>query len=911
MNSLSLYNAKFNTICNIFDSISDVELWVDLDPHLGFIEYIKNKFNDDQYSTIVNKIKNKVQNIHSTLQLPYILRIEWIELKQYFSEKFPNAKFDIDKLCSFYTKTNIERIIKSKIIQNINSEEDIEIFLQKQNIFDNDINNQRNSFNNYDTDFSDDLWSWAEYQNISEKSTDYEQKIEKLKIFWSDLLNQNLNSINESTWNIIDELKKWQSLLDKYLNNELNNSEKTELSQFLTSIHILFLHTKIDKWTWKPICEIGHEMDNIYEYLSKMDIKITALEKQLKIEKNNNSILNRLINIITNQKYNTMESLYEKKEELIKEYDNKWRLNYQKIIENWWKMPIRKWLLMNWFPVEYFENYIQSWVVGTERTRREQDYTKFMSDFVQSYEDYNDITSLRSLALHWLSDDWTVIEWSCIALFSEKNQDNIILPGVWNWTSHKTIRTWIESWEIECIFVWDSDNKLIVNKIKDMIVKHWRFIPLCDKEWNSLWTPKEFDDLKNIYDNEKGYFNWKSHKFNVTEWEARYYSKRMDGYLSQIQDNWDNLPTILAQLKEDINAEYKMVTWTDQNLDLTDEQLLSVLDAHEQDWILWELTLWQLKKKVKILSETIKDKNVRRFLLEAGFCGMEYSEKYKIFDKYERNINISKVNLLEQNILFDANAPSDWDFLSDQPSSFLSVPTNSIKWSEAIYWWKSRIKDNGEVVGWWRWENWMSWMKRDLMTTEWRSKMFVEKSPIELNRIKWFNWEDLYWVANDGNHRVVAAKEIWLSHILAEVKDKSIENGFEKIVETWDKKLVCSRIVRISKWYIDWEVKRNPSWKFELHFFSWAFDWCHLPNDRLSRYAYKYEQLYWPINDKVENILNDIEEDESKIFQYEYDNKKLNKILENYFSWNLDEIKKEFENKPNDDWMNEYLLKFL
>lgn len=117
------------------------------------------------------------------------------------------------------------------------------------------------------------------------------------------------------------------------------------------------------------------------------------------------------------------------------------------------------------------------------------------------------------------------------------------------------------------------------------------------------------------------YFNWQSHKFNVTEWEAIYYSKKMDGYLSQIQENWENLSTILTQLREDINTEYKMVTWTDQNLDLTDEQLLSVLDAHEQDWVLWELTIWQLRKKVKILAETVTDPDIRRFLLEAWFCG--------------------------------------------------------------------------------------------------------------------------------------------------------------------------------------------------------------------------------------------------------------------------------------------------
>jgi uncharacterized membrane-anchored protein YjiN (DUF445 family) len=34
----------------------------------------------------------------------------------------------------------------------------------------------------------------------------------------------------------------------------------------------------------------------------------------------------------------------------------------------------------------------------------------------------------------------------------------------------------------------------------------------------------------------------------------------------------------------------------------------------------------QLKKKVVILAETIKDDNIRRFLLEAGFCGKDKEE---------------------------------------------------------------------------------------------------------------------------------------------------------------------------------------------------------------------------------------------------------------------------------------------
>ena len=91
----------------------------------------------------------------------------------------------------------------------------------------------------------------------------------------------------------------------------------------------------------------------------------------------------------------------------------------------------------------------------------------------------------------------------------------------------------------------------------------------------------------------------------------------MDNILNDI--NEQNKPVMLQRLREEINRQYKGSTW--QELQLTDEQLLSVLDAHEQDWIIWELTTWQLKQKVETLDKTITDPNIRRFLLESGFCG--------------------------------------------------------------------------------------------------------------------------------------------------------------------------------------------------------------------------------------------------------------------------------------------------
>jgi hypothetical protein len=57
----------------------------------------------------------------------------------------------------------------------------------------------------------------------------------------------------------------------------------------------------------------------------------------------------------------------------------------------------------------------------------------------------------------------------------------------------------------------------------------------------------------------------------------------MDNYVSRIKVNGEDINNILNQLRTDINEEYKRLTNSTENLNLTNEQLLSILDAHEQD----------------------------------------------------------------------------------------------------------------------------------------------------------------------------------------------------------------------------------------------------------------------------------------------------------------------------------------
>ena len=211
---------------------------------------------------------------------------------------------------------------------------------------------------------------------------------------------------------------------------------------------------------------------------------------------------------------------------------------------------------------------------------------------------------------------------------------------------------------------WKHENleaaKVVVELVYDKVANWEEITPemieemarvVHDKRLERNWTEWSFENQRVSYDqldeeekvkdrnqvkraievikqNESSrYFDWQSHKFEVTENQAKNNSKYMDNILNNIEEN--NQSAELNELRERIKWQYKHATW--QEIELNDEQLFSILDAHEQDWILWELTLWQLKKKVKILSDTIKDKNVRRFLLEAGFCG-------KLFEKVKSNL---------------------------------------------------------------------------------------------------------------------------------------------------------------------------------------------------------------------------------------------------------------------------------
>ena len=115
------------------------------------------------------------------------------------------------------------------------------------------------------------------------------------------------------------------------------------------------------------------------------------------------------------------------------------------------------------------------------------------------------------------------------------------------------------------------------------------------------------------------YFEGKESKFWLSEVQAHKNSQFMDQISSTI--NQTNQTQQLQLLNTEISKQYQEATG--KELHLSDDQLLSILDAHKQDGKLGKLTLWELKTKANILDKTIPDPEVRSFLLEAGFINEE------------------------------------------------------------------------------------------------------------------------------------------------------------------------------------------------------------------------------------------------------------------------------------------------
>lgn len=172
----------------------------------------------------------------------------------------------------------------------------------------------------------------------------------------------------------------------------------------------------------------------------------------------------------------------------------------------------------------------------------------------------------------------------------------------------------------------------ILRKKKELVEKK---LSKAKSKWDNAKV-NQLQKLLDIYTDAESkltninYFNWQPHKFDVTEIQAKENSVYMDDIINNM--NEINKSEKLAELRTRIKEQSKLSTW--QEMELTDEQLLSAIEAHKKIWILWNVKKSELLVKNRILVETIKDEDVRRFLFEAWFCWMDFDISFDLLDWY-------------------------------------------------------------------------------------------------------------------------------------------------------------------------------------------------------------------------------------------------------------------------------------
>ncbi len=225
------------------------------------------------------------------------------------------------------------------------------------------------------------------------------------------------------------------------------------------------------------------------------------------------------------------------------------------------------------------------------------------------------------------------------------------------------VRSGLSSSQVDCILIADyllNKQQNILKKMKRNIIEQGFYTPIVDSKGTVLFTPEEFHTtLKDI---RNPYF-WKESKFWFNEIQTKANSQFMDSQLEGLNEG--NKAEKIQNIREKVQELYKQKTWNE--LELTDEQVLSLMDAHEKDGKLGELTSTELRIKVKTLAETIKDPEVRRFLLEAGFSG-----KMGAFNEWFNQ------ELYEQNKKILADLSIDIDMNIVKWLSELGIDLNSI-----------------------------------------------------------------------------------------------------------------------------------------------------------------------------------------------------------------------------------------
>ncbi len=280
--------------------------------------------------------------------------------------------------------------------------------------------------------------------------------------------------------------------------------------------------------------------------------------------------------------------------------------------------------------------------------------------------------------------------------------------------------------------------------------------------------------------------------------------------------------------------------------------------------------LFVLKKLLK------KDHNL---LNNDTFLKIFFNDFYDIILSLEeiwKEINI--INIIDYKIIFKSrpfkykrfeNTDNPKTYENWSPDNNLDIDSyednsfpilkSSICWN-FWYWKRHETKEqiDLEKIIWSIDQSMNSWTNRSLA---WKrdsreyAKLLIKKSdkmlnsfdedPIKLLKIKWIDWNFVYIISGDWNHRVSAWKMAKLPFINAEVSrvdfPKTINISSEEINDYQN---------RINNWLIEWYIENNT-----LHLKSILFDWAFLKKQELIEYIDFYKSIYPNSFEEIKSIL--------------------------------------------------------
>ena len=324
---------------------------------------------------------------------------------------------------------------------------------------------------------------------------------------------------------------------------------------------------------------------------------------------------------------------------------------------------------------------------------------------------WNIFTKEEFIELWWM--------WFDLLLFVPNNKDNNY--GLKNSIDGITFNPHID-WNFSAATSVPYDQQLIFDpkNIKSAINNDWSFSPETAK----------FND----------YF-WKESRFWFDSKQAIDHSTFMDQFSGQAT------PEQIAQIRQQIEAVAQMYAYkTWKKLELTDTQIQVIIDTHLLPWQLWKLTQAELLVKNKKLAEAIPDTDLRRFLLEAGFCGM--------FDGISKKI----ANLINKD-----SSPKN-EILNQNLSSFTDL---------GMSWWTNWGKRYMNK------ENWEKYFIKDYNNIDqWKSEYISN----ELYKAVW-----IPVVSSDIlDQKYIANKEIQWTHDITSVVDIKEWFVLDCILANWD-----------------------------------------------------------------------------------------------------------------------------